>query len=622
MSVGEIFIGRAAECARLRKDVFRVPEGSFGGCYSLIGPNGVGKTTLVRHLSQELERDPVPNTYYFSTVMEDGMTFWSYWMDLLLRFAEEIPEAALRAAPHFHQYTVEKILETYRFFRENIANVEAVTFKMYAVGYLNSIFTHYTKLGIRIILTIDEFDRARQIFADDGQFFQRLFGLTSKGASRHDLSILTISRRSVSTIAHHMQEGSNFEDAYPPLALKGFSNEELDQYFATYRDLPTGELPEIDRQQILFLCGRSPGLLMRMRHEIDLLDSASVDISALYTEHGGFIRTAYERMCTLMKTEYVDQAKTQDSLDIFCQQFIGPICVEEFSGKIERLYSYGFITRSGDTEDIFTLAGVKERTEAGSIYEPLAPYIVDYVKNVILPDDTRSLAGLLEKAERSMRQMLATVLQKSFPDRWEEVLEEDVPKKEDYLSNLRCTALQNDTGVRSLTVSKLNVMSFNDYYKVVRNHWPLMSSYFHLYNGQSDIRETMQYLNDCRNSSAHLNLEILNNESRRRLREECERLLESLEGPSKPAVPTPVIPPKAPDERETMVGQRVRLQNLEATSRGGLRGTIAGGTYMAALSPAHLTEMNVYAKQYAGKSLWVRIIRWDENAQKFNAELA
>ena len=81
-------------------------------------------------------------------------------------------------------------------------------------------------------------------------------------------------------------------------------------------------------------------------------------------------------------------------------------------------------------------------------------------------------------------------------------------------------------------------------------------------------------------------------------------------------------PPKAPDERETMVGQRVRLQNLEATSRGGLRGTIAGGTYMAALSPAHLTEMNVYAKQYAGKSLWVRIIRWDENAQKFNAELA
>ena len=112
MSVGEIFIGRAAECARLRKDVFRVPEGSFGGCYSLIGPNGVGKTTLVRHLSQELERDPVPNTYYFSTVMEDGMTFWSYWMDLLLRFAEEIPEAAHRAAPPIPQKTRVKIQET------------------------------------------------------------------------------------------------------------------------------------------------------------------------------------------------------------------------------------------------------------------------------------------------------------------------------------------------------------------------------------------------------------------------------------------------------------------------------------------------------------------------------
>ena len=90
--MSELFIGREEECRRLRQDVFRVQEGSFGQCYSLIGPNGVGKTTLIRRLSEELERDPIPHTYCFSTTMEDGMTFWSFWLDLILQFAGEITE--------------------------------------------------------------------------------------------------------------------------------------------------------------------------------------------------------------------------------------------------------------------------------------------------------------------------------------------------------------------------------------------------------------------------------------------------------------------------------------------------------------------------------------------------
>ena len=85
MPATEIFIGREKISERLRRDVFRVSNGSYGHCYSLIGPNGIGKTRLIRHLSEELEREPIPNTYYFSTTIEDGMTFWDYWSALILR---------------------------------------------------------------------------------------------------------------------------------------------------------------------------------------------------------------------------------------------------------------------------------------------------------------------------------------------------------------------------------------------------------------------------------------------------------------------------------------------------------------------------------------------------------
>ena len=59
-----------------------------------------------------------------------------------------------------------------------------------------------------------------------------------------------------------MQEGSNIQDAYPAVALAGFTNSELHEYFDTYRDLPCGELPEDKKQEIVYICGRSPGLLM------------------------------------------------------------------------------------------------------------------------------------------------------------------------------------------------------------------------------------------------------------------------------------------------------------------------------------------------------------------------
>lgn len=69
------------------------------------------------------------------------------------------------------------------------------------------------------------------------------------------------------------------------------------------------------------------------------------------------------------------------------------------------------------------------------------------------------------------------------------------------------------------------------------------------------------------------------------------------------------------------VGQTVNLTNLEVTSKGVLRGIIAGSNVGASLSKKYLMDNCINARQYVGRDIVVKLVRWDENGQKFNAEL-
>lgn len=69
------------------------------------------------------------------------------------------------------------------------------------------------------------------------------------------------------------------------------------------------------------------------------------------------------------------------------------------------------------------------------------------------------------------------------------------------------------------------------------------------------------------------------------------------------------------------IGQIVELDNIEVTSKGVLRGTIVGTPAVgASLSKKHLSDIGIYPRQYIGKIISVKLVRWDENGQKYNAE--
>ena len=530
------FIGREEELDRLRKDVFFVQPGKQGYCYSLIGLNGIGKTTLIRQLGEEFLENTPENTFYFATVLEDGITYWSFWTNMIRRFADDIDEeyiAQLVPAPNMAQRNaIKKIKNIYRLVEANTESLQSDQFRAQLTAGLDDIFKYYKVLGVRIIITIDEFDRAQSIFTN-GQFFQRLFDLTPKGSlTKLDLSIITISRRRVSTIAHHMQEGSNFEDAFPPLALKGFNDQDLEVYFSSYQELPCGLLSEEAQRQILYLCGRSPGLLMGLRHEFEVMREPTTDISWIYAEHGQFIKNAYSRMLTLMETSFADRAHQKPLLDVFIQHFIGPAYDDNFDVELPLLYDHGFVTKATAENNIFIRSGARQSVDnpqdgTAMTYEPVAPYFVEYIKYSVIPDALSNLAGLLIKAEKLVRSVIEKEMRAAYADTWETIVNRYACKKNYYLVSLQVKVLQNDfTGS---SISKLNVISFKEYYYIINDHWNLFSKYFTGYSSKNELFSAMSMLSESRNDSAHLNLAVYNADSRRKLKEACSFFISCLE---------------------------------------------------------------------------------------------
>ncbi len=622
----ELFIGRESELRRFRKDFFFAGPDSYGHCYSLVGLNGIGKTALIRHLSEEFEADPPANTFYFATIIEDGMTFWSFWADLLEQFSEIIDEEYLSSlAPQptrTQAAAIRKITDAYQYIKTNMTNLASEDVRSYLMKHLD-IFKYYTALGVRILITIDEFDRAEKVFKT-GQFFQRLYDLAPKGVAKVlNLSIITISRRRAYTIAHDMQEGSNFESAYPPYILKGFTDQELQEYFDTYRELPCGLLPEDAQKQVLYLCGRSPGLLMEMRHEFEFVEKQDLDIGSVYAEHGQFIKTAYSRMISLMEKSFTDREQQKPLLDVFIQAFVGPAYDDNFDVEMSLLYDHGFVTMDDAGNGIFAYSGIKLQQNGGkegdqAVYGPIAPYFIEYIKQNVLPYGIFGLTGMLTKAEQLVREVIEKEMRAAFPNTWEDIVNNYAEKKDIYLETLQLRALQND--FVSSSISKLNVISFKEYYYIIKDHWDLFSKYFTGYPSKNALFSAMSMLSDSRNDSAHLNLVVYNGENKRKLRETCSFFISCLErGPVSSEDENNELPTE--EQIDLLVGGSAVITfccQAIKMPKGNLRGIIKEYSFPAGVAQRKLDAFGFTSEPQVGDEFTAVVERWDSNAKMFN----
>ena len=642
----EYFFGRERELELLRTNFFvRTPGPGF--CGAINGPNDIGKTMLIRQAAREFEQTPHPNVYYFSTGIVAEGSYWQFWTSLIRMFAVRIPEAKLRVAPNPDPDFIQLILDAYQFFRDpgNLERMGTISFHSEAIDHLNFIFLAYTQLGIHILITIDEFDNARTAFpvdGGDGSFFQRLYMLSPKSSSEYNLSILLISRKRISTIAHHMADGSDIESAFPPfIILRGFSNREMEDYFASYQELLPQGLSQEQREEIYYFCGRHPGLLMKMRALFQRHYDPSVGMTPgdLYREYGQEMTVLYERMNSLLRTEFVDGEKKRNCVGVFSQVFIGPAYDVNLTSRLDQLHKYGLLSKWDKSgKNIFQLAGLpyEDEAERRFDYEPMSPYYIEFFKARVLPEDMDALTRLMTTAEQDVRAGILAVLKAMFPDTWESVLEQYTStSKQHYRVKLDLIAYQNDADIRNVTYTNLDVLAYNDYFKIIAAYWPQMQPYFRSFVSLEQLETAFQYLNDCRNCFAHNNAKILDERSCSRLRNLCSALIEDYQrGESgEPAAETAQAAPQEDLPASPAMPSLQQIQELlnhpgtivfcyqeKKKPKGNLRGVIKGYNYPAGISKMMLSGFGPQFAPAIGDEFEARVERWASNAGLFNLE--
>ena len=570
-----IFIGRERHINKLNKDIFAFPHEDKGECISIYGPHGIGKTFLIHEMcirfSKKTQNNQYPKEYVVNYEINNSDTDLVDLMKNLLKkisdtIDDDILEHALSCIGDTFDKKVAKkavdiLKDIYRLPEEqpNTEDKEYGHWRDRIYRSLGSdgrysIFKNYTQLGIRVILTFDEFDRAYNRFPK-GDIFTWLYSLSNKSSAGMDLnmSIILISRKRVGLIAHHMEDGSNFEDAYPPYLIGGFDLDELGVYFQTYKDLYMGIPTDDIKKTIMFLCGRHPGLLMKMRKELEREDGV-VDantVERVWYLNRRIFHSVYERMCNQLQNEMVGSKSNISLMDAMQYQFelfatMSDSNNNEYSSS---LIDSGYATSMHyerpqvDEEseclyypDIFVLSGVKKIQDARIPLncEPLSPYLLQYLNIVWKPDRTKGTADHLGITERKIRAYLHRCLEMIYQSGWEDharnILSRSNKGKLAYYRSLKKMVEKNGYDGK---VTILDVMGFGDYFDLIKENWDdMFKNDFNNYgeNGISDserldyIKSDMEFLRTCRNAASHQNIIILNNEQLERIDSICSML--------------------------------------------------------------------------------------------------
>lgn len=298
---------------------------------SITGLKRFGKTSLVKEV---LERVKASSGEKVITIFVDLAKQRSF-SDLLVSILNILEDETIEDEEINGNKIFNKYME-----KANKVDQESKTYR----DTFDSIFKWLTKQGYRIIIVIDEFDAASELFKETADF-EFLRDLSSNRDIR--VSLVLISRRQLYMIEKKNFNNSTFHGVVQTYPIDGFNDEDFELFYKLLKDKYDIILRDYAIERLKYYCGRSPYLISMFAYDIvdEYLKNGEYNIDVIYRNREIDIENYYKSIFACLKNDKisVDGAYEETcSIEKLIGVIIGPK-VGIVNGDITLLENMGYL---------------------------------------------------------------------------------------------------------------------------------------------------------------------------------------------------------------------------------------------------------------------------------------
>lgn len=376
---------------------------------------------------------------------------------------------------------------------------------------LEGIFKWIKRQNVRVILAIDEFDAASDLFRETADF-EFLRDLSSN--RELELSLLLISRRQLYMIEKKNFNNSTFHGVVQTYPIQGFNNEDLTEFYELLETRYEMKVTDYMKGRLEYYCGQSPYLYSMFAY--DLVDAfqqgREISIDEIYRIREIDIENYYKSIFACLNNDKIDVEGAYgevSTIEKLVGVIIGPkLSVEE--SDLSVLESMGYLYSKGDR------------------YYSISEHFTGALRRIPLNIDTWSAIINLEKKLKAMirkQVMIRHKVEVVDYDIWAEIFENiGAGAAIETYDRFIADSMKD----YPCDVDLLDVCSLDMAVNILQYYWEEWFSAFFRQDSWDKWKDKLRLCANARNPMAHGHEEFLTAEAKASVNEYCESILKML----------------------------------------------------------------------------------------------
>ena len=375
----------------------------------------------------------------------------------------------------------------------------------------DSVFKWIYKQGYRVILVIDEFDSASDLFTEtaDFEFLRDL-------SSNRDIgvSLVLVSRRQLYMIEKKNFNNSTFHGVVQTYPVDGFDESDMSLYFGVLKDKYGIDVSKHAKERLQYYCGRSPYLLSMFAYDIveDHDKHGSFSIDQIYRNREIDIENYYKSIFACLNNDKISVDGAYEEISTI-EKLVGVIIGPKI-GIVE--------------EDIDLLENMGYLYSEKELYKSISGHFTNALRRVPLSVDTwDAILGTEKKIKAMIRKQIMLNKNVEYIDYelWSDIFDSigaggtlDTYDKfiDDAMQEYKCE------------VDLLDVCSLDVAVSILQFYWENWFSKFFNHDSWDKWEYKLRLCANARNPLAHGHEEFLSSESKSSVNEYCESILKQL----------------------------------------------------------------------------------------------